>query len=69
VDFCDQQIVESTELDYKQVIPRDLTKHFAMSDRFGGLIIIGVEEGPATGVQQLIESDDCQAFEAHDGSG
>ena len=28
VDFCDQQIVENTELDYKQVVPRDLTKHF-----------------------------------------
>ena len=50
VGFCDQKIVESTELDYKQRIPRDLTKHFsAMSNRYGGLIIVGVEEDPTTG--------------------
>ena len=50
LDFCDQKIVESTVLDYKQVIPRDLAKHFAaMSNRLGGLIIIGVEEDPQTG--------------------
>jgi hypothetical protein len=51
VDFCDQQIVENTELDYKRVIPKDLTKHFsAMSNRYGGLIIIGVEEDSNTGL-------------------
>lgn len=51
VDFCDQKIVENTELDYKQVIPNGLTKHFAaMSNRYGGLIIIGVEEDPPTGM-------------------
>ena len=56
MEFCDQQIVESTELDYKQVVPRDLTKHFAaMSNRFGGLIIIGVEEDPQTGLPSKYE--------------
>jgi hypothetical protein len=50
VDFCDQKIVENTELDYKQVIPKDLAKHVAaMSNQYGGLIIVGVEEDPATG--------------------
>lgn len=56
VDFCNQQIVESTELDYKQIIPRDLTKHFAaMSNRFGGLIIVGVEEDQQTGLPSMYE--------------
>jgi predicted HTH transcriptional regulator len=56
VDFCDQKIVEGTELDYKQVIPRDLAKHFAaMSNRYGGLIIIGVEEDPRTGMPSKYE--------------
>lgn len=56
VAFCNQQIVESTELDYKQIIPRDLTKHFAaMSNRFGGLIIVGVEEDPQTGLPVMYE--------------
>jgi hypothetical protein len=51
VDFCKQKIVENTELDYKQVIPKDLAKHFAaMSNRYGGLIIVGVEEDPQTGL-------------------
>ncbi len=50
VTFCRQKVVESTELDYKMAIPRDLAKHVAaMSNRYGGLIIIGVEEDPATG--------------------
>lgn len=50
VNFCDQKIVENTELDYKMVIPKGLAKHFAaMSNRYGGLIIIGVEEDPHTG--------------------
>jgi hypothetical protein len=50
VGFCDQKIVENTELDYKQVLPKDLTKHFAaMSNRYGGLIIVGVEEDRQTG--------------------
>jgi hypothetical protein len=38
-------------LDYKKVISRDLTKHFAaMSNQRGGLIRIGVEEDPTTGL-------------------
>jgi Putative DNA-binding domain len=50
VDFCDQKIVENAELDYKQVLPKDLTKHFAaMSNRYGGLIIVGVGEDSNTG--------------------
>lgn len=50
VEFCDQKIVENAELDYKQVLPKDLTKHFAaMSNRYGGLIIVGVEEDSQTG--------------------
>jgi hypothetical protein len=56
IDFCDQKIVESAELDYKQAIPRDLTKHFsAMSNRYGGLIIVGVEEDPRTGLPARYE--------------
>lgn len=56
VDFCGQQIAEGTELDYKQEIPRDLRKHFAaMSNRYGGLIIIGVEEDPRTGLPSSYE--------------
>jgi hypothetical protein len=51
VDFCDQKIVENTELDYKMVIPKDLAKHFAaMSNRYGGLIIVGVQEDSQTGL-------------------
>jgi hypothetical protein len=57
VDFCDEKIVESTELDYKQAIPKDLTKHFsAMSNRYGGLIIVGVEEDSKTGMPARYES-------------
>jgi predicted HTH transcriptional regulator len=56
VDFCDQKVVENTELDYKQIIPRDLTKHFsAMSNRYGGLVIVGVEEDPQTGTPNRYE--------------
>lgn len=56
VDFCDQKIVENTELDYKQELPRDLSKHFAaMSNRYGGLIIIGVAEDAATGLPVAYE--------------
>src|SRR6266446_6437007 len=56
VDFCDQKIVESTELDYKRVIPRELAKHVAaMSNQYGGLIIIGVEEDPKTGTPSKYE--------------
>ena len=45
VEFCDQKVVENAELDYKQVLPRDISKHFAaMSNRYGGLIIVGVTE-------------------------
>ena len=51
VDFCDQRIVENTELDYKQELPKDLSKHFAaMSNRYGGLIIVGVAEDSSTGL-------------------
>lgn len=56
VDFCDQQIVENTELDYKQTLPRSIAKHFAaMSNRFGGLIIVGVEEDSQTGLPSKYE--------------
>jgi len=56
VDFCDEQIVENTELDYKQIIPRGIAKHFAaMSNRFGGLIIIGVDEDDQTGLPSKYE--------------
>ena len=51
VEFCGQKIVENAELDYKKVLPKDLTKHFAaMSNRYGGLIIVGVEEDPSQGL-------------------
>lgn len=50
VDLCEAETLESTVLDYKQSVPRDLAKHFAtFSNTLGGLIIIGVEEDPKTG--------------------
>lgn len=50
-DFCKQQHPESTTLDYKQAMPKDLAKHFAtFSNTLGGVIIIGVEEDPKTGL-------------------
>src|SRR6476469_7751648 len=50
VDLCDAETLESVTLDYKAVLPRDLSKHFAtFSNTLGGLIIIGVEEDPKTG--------------------
>lgn len=51
VEFCQQKVLESVQLDYKQNIPRDLAKHFAtFSNTQGGLIIIGVGEDSATGL-------------------
>jgi Schlafen, AlbA_2 len=48
--FCAQKHPESTTLDYKRQLPNDLAKHFAMfSNTLGGMIIVGVEEDPATG--------------------
>src|ERR1700678_2920897 len=59
VDFCQQKIVEGTELDYKQAVPHDLAKHFAaMSNRYGGMIIIGVEEDRQTGLPKRYEGID-----------
>ena len=56
VHFCDQKVVEGTELDYKKEIPRDLAKHVAaMSNQYGGLIIIGVAEDPQTGTPGTYE--------------
>jgi len=51
VDFCKEENIEGTTLDYKKDIPRDLAKHFAaFSNTLGGIIIIGVEEDPETGL-------------------
>src|SRR5260370_4430740 len=48
--FWKQKHPESTTLDYKKDVPRDLAKHFAtFSNTLGGMIIVGVEEAPATG--------------------
>lgn len=45
VEFCEQKVLESVQLDYKLNIPKDLAKHFAtFSNTQGGLIIIGVGE-------------------------
>jgi hypothetical protein len=53
VEFCGEQAPESTVLDYKQQMPRDLAKHIAaMSNRYGGLIIVGIEEDPEKGTPQ-----------------
>ncbi|GEM_PF-1767478 len=50
VAFCQQKHPESTTLDYKREIPRDLAKHFAtFSNTLGGVIVVGVEEDPRTG--------------------
>jgi hypothetical protein len=51
VEFCKQKHSESTTLDYKKELPRDLDKHFAtFSNTLGGVIIIGVEEDSSSGV-------------------
>ncbi|RYF29470.1 MAG: ATP-binding protein [Chloroflexi bacterium] len=51
VDVCVSGTVESAVLDYKAVIPKDLSKHFAIfSNSQGGLIVIGVEEDEDTGI-------------------
>lgn len=45
VVFCNQQIRESINLDYKKDFPKDLEKTIsAFANTVGGLIIIGVEE-------------------------
>jgi hypothetical protein len=65
--FCDQKIVENVELDYKQVIPSGLAKHFAaMSNRYGGLITVGAEEDPQTGKPSRYEgiADDAAGMGA-----
>jgi hypothetical protein len=50
VESCKQGTNESARLDYKGVIPNDLSKHFAtFSNTYGGIIIVGVEEDPKTG--------------------
>jgi len=51
VKFCETQIPEGVQLDYKKEIPNSLKKHFAaFSNKKDGLIIIGVEEDPNTGL-------------------
>jgi hypothetical protein len=51
VAFCEQKHPESTTLDYKRELPRDLAKHFArFSNTLGGVIIVGVEEDRSTGL-------------------
>ena len=48
-EYCRERRPETTELDYKRQLPKDLSKHIAaMSNTLGGVIIIGVEED-ATG--------------------
>lgn len=43
--YCAERRPETTELDYKRQLPKDLAKHIAaLSNTFGGLIIVGVEE-------------------------
>lgn len=50
-DFCAEQHIETTTLDYKKNVPRDLSKHIAaLSNTLGGLIIIGIEEDSQTGL-------------------
>jgi len=45
IDFCNQQIPESINLDYKKDFPKDLKKIIsALANSTGGLIIIGVED-------------------------
>ncbi len=44
-DFCNQQIKEGANLDYKENFPNDLAKTLAaMANTFGGIILIGIEE-------------------------
>jgi hypothetical protein len=48
VNFCSEGVIEGVQLDYKAIIPKDLTKHFvSFSNILGGLIIIGVSEDEA----------------------
>ncbi|GAI10680.1 unnamed protein product [marine sediment metagenome] len=45
VSFCNQQIPESINLDYKKEFPTDLEKTIsAFANTMGGLVIIGVED-------------------------
>ena len=45
VDFCNQQISESINLDYKKAFPANLEKTIAaFANTMGGLIVIGVED-------------------------
>jgi hypothetical protein len=61
-EFCKQKHPESTTLDYKQAMPRDLAKHFAtFSNTLGGVIIIGVEEDPKTGLPHKWDGVDNDA--------
>jgi hypothetical protein len=56
VAFCEQKHPESTTLDYKRELPRDLAKHFAtFSNTLGGVIIVGVEEDRRTGLPAKCE--------------
>lgn len=51
VAFCQQQVIEGVQLDYKETLPKDLAKQFAaFSNTKGGLIIIGVGEDKKTGL-------------------
>lgn len=51
VAFCRLQIIEGVNLEYKVDFPKDLAKQFVtFSNTQGGLIIIGVEEDPKTGL-------------------
>lgn len=52
VDFCLEKQVEGIEIDYKKELPaKGIAKHFAsFSNTRGGIIIVGVEEDPSTGL-------------------
>jgi hypothetical protein len=60
VAFCMLKVIEGVTLEYKSDFPKDLAKQFVtFSNTQGGLIIIGVEEDPKTGLPVKWEGIDA----------
>lgn len=56
INFCQEKEPEGYQLDYKKELPNKLSKSIAaFSNSRGGLILIGIEEDPKSGVPQKWE--------------